>query len=159
IEAVFFPQDVYSAKNERLIMSIEKQGSETLSSAEKSSAGEAAATPDEKQHTAQEDVAQPSFFRLPFFQWKSFLIFLGVSIGIVGHWLSTSELFDIPPDIALSRESFFQAKEGYFANSTYWDAKQQHFVSYIQKELLENNEQLLLQRLQETPGEILISFL
>lgn len=109
----------------------------------------------------QEEALPPSFLflRLPLFQWKSFLIFTGISLGVIIHWFCTSELFDIPSDVISSQHHFMAAKERYFTNSAYWDAKQQHFIEYIRQELQETNEQELLQRLQETPGEILISFL
>ncbi len=140
-------------------MSIEKKGTDIFSSLERDAESAAVTVPDDSQQSIREDGEQPSFLRLPFFQWKAFFIFLGISLGIVGHWLSTSELFNIPSDIASSRKRFFQAKEGYFSNQIYWDAKQQHFVDYVKQELAHGDEQLLLQRLQETPGEILISFL
>lgn len=109
----------------------------------------------------QEEALPPSFLflRLPLFQWRSFLLFTGISLGLIIHWFYTSELFDIPSDVAGSQQCFTKAKEGYFVNSSYWDAKQQHFIEYIRQELQQSDERQLLQRLQETPGEILISFL
>lgn len=109
----------------------------------------------------QEESLPASFFflRLPLFQWKSFFLFTGISLSLIIHWFYTSELFDIPSDVTNSREYFLRAKEGYFASKAYWDAKQQHFIEYMQQELQHSSDQQLLQRLQETPGEILISFL
>lgn len=113
----------------------------------------------EERPQPQEEIAPYSFLRLPLFQWKSFLLFLGISLALFGHWLTTSEIFDIPEDVQATRDLFYKAKEGYISNQSYWDAKQQYFVTYVEKELLEGNDVPLLQRLQETPGEILISYL
>lgn len=99
------------------------------------------------------------FFRLPLFQWKSFLIFTGISLALILQWFFTSEIFNIPKDVLESRQRFLKAKEGYIVNRKYWDAKQQHFIDYTRTELQQSNEQELLLRLQETPGEILISYL
>jgi hypothetical protein len=108
----------------------------------------------------EEDEILPTFLflRLPLFQWKSFLIFTGVSLALILQWFFTSDIFNIPEDVAQSQHYFQKAKEGYLANRNYWDAKEQHFIDYIRYELEQSNDQELLERLQETPGEILISY-
>ena len=107
----------------------------------------------------EEETTSFLLFRLPLFQWKSFLLFLGIATGLMLHWFATSELFEVPQDILQSRHQFVKAKENYFANQAYWDAKLSHFTDYIAKELQEQDEHTLIQQLQEIPGEIFISFL
>jgi hypothetical protein len=109
----------------------------------------------------REEEESPSFLllRLPLFQWKSFLIFLGIATGLMLHWFATSELFEVPQDVLQSRQAFFKAKETYLSNQSYWDAKLRHFTDYIGKELQEQDEHTLIQELQEIPGEIFISYL
>ncbi|MBS0656337.1 MAG: hypothetical protein JSR46_11215 [Verrucomicrobia bacterium] len=108
----------------------------------------------------EEDEIPPSFLflRLPLFQWKSFLIFTGVSLALILQWFFTSDIFNIPEDVAQSQHHFQKAKEGYLANRSYWDAKEQHFIDYIRYELDQSNDQELLERLEETPGEILVAY-
>src|SRR5574338_877410 len=106
-----------------------------------------------------DDESSAFILRLPLFQWKSFLVFLGISLGLLLHWFATSELFEIPPDVIETRQQFIQAKENYFSNEVYWDTKLRHFMDVIQEEMNSQNEYAVIQRLQETPGEIFLSFL
>lgn len=98
-------------------------------------------------------------FRIPLFQWKTIFLFVGISLGIIFHWFLTSELFSIPKDVVASRTLFFKAKESYLQNSTYWDAKQRHFIEKLSQELSTGNDVEVLRQIQEIPGEIFISFL
>jgi hypothetical protein len=113
------------------------------------------------QDNGQEEEANTSFFlfRLPLFQWKTIFFFVGISLGIIFHWFSTSELFSVPEDVAIARSMFFKAKESYFLNNIYWDAKQRHFSEKLSQELLSGNDREVLRQIQDTPGEIFISFL
>jgi hypothetical protein len=70
-----------------------------------------------------------------------------------------SSAIEIPPDVIETRQQFVRAKENYFSNEVYWDAKLRHFIDFIQQELAQQDELSVLQRLQETPGEIFLSFL
>lgn len=107
-----------------------------------------------------EESATPFFlFRFPVVKWRTFLLFLGVSFGLLFHWFSTSEVFGVPGDIAESRAKFFKAKESYFQNSTYWDAKQKHFTEKLIYQLSIRNDIEVLRQIQEIPGEIFISFM
>lgn len=99
------------------------------------------------------------FLNLPLLHWKAIFIFLGISLAVIFHWFSTSELFSVPQDVAVSRTKFFKAKESYFLNNTYWDAKQRHFSEKLSHELSKRNDHEVLRQIQETPGEIFISFL
>lgn len=99
------------------------------------------------------------FRRLPLAKLRTFLLFIGISFALLFHWFSTSELFTVPSDVVASRESFFKAKESYFQNSTYWDAKQKHFVEKLSEKLATHNDLEVLREVQEIPGEIFISFL
>ncbi|MBS0635010.1 MAG: hypothetical protein JSR37_06075 [Verrucomicrobia bacterium] len=116
---------------------------------------------DSEQDFGFEEVNGPPllFFRLPLIQWKTFFLIFGLSIGLIAHWFSTSELFNIPDDVARSRASFFTAKESYFQNSTYWDAKQKHFTERLSDELSLRNDQEVQRLIQEMPGEIFISYM
>ncbi len=98
-------------------------------------------------------------FRLPLVEWKTFFIIFGVSLGLLLHWFTTSELFSVPQDVLTSRNSFFKAKESYFQNSTYWDAKQRYFTEKLSQELTNGNPIEVLRQLEEIPGEIFISFM
>lgn len=113
------------------------------------------------QDSSQEDEARSSFLflRLPLVQWKTFFLFVGISLGIIFHWFSTSELFTVPADVATSRSQFFKAKESYFQNSPYWDAKQRHFSEKLSEQLNSGNDIEVLRQIQEIPGEIFISFM
>lgn len=108
----------------------------------------------------EEETSPPLlFFNLPIFQWKTLFVFLVISLGIIFHWFSTSEIFDVPEDVSLSRSHFFKAKESYFHNRPYWDAKQRHFTEKLSNELIIGDDREVLREIQETPGEIFISFL
>jgi len=113
------------------------------------------------QDSGQDEESSTSFFlfRLPLFQWKTIFLFVGISLGIIFHWFSTSELFSVPDDVATSRSLFFKAKESYLQNSTYWDAKQRHFSEKLSHELSSGNDVEVLRQIQDIPGEIFISFL
>ena len=99
----------------------------------------------------------PQKSALAFFQWKSFTLFLFIVGIVLFQWITTSDLFEIPNEVATSKMLFYQAKEHYFANASYWDAKQQQFIQGISMLLKEGNPQHILRQLKETPGEILIS--
>lgn len=111
--------------------------------------------------TSQEEESRFSlmFFRTPLMRWKTFILFVGISFGIIFHWFFTSELFNVPEDVAISRSKFFKAKESYFQNSTYWDAKQKHFSEKLSEDLARRNDIDALSQIQEIPGEIFISLL
>ncbi len=114
-----------------------------------------------EQEALNEEEVKPALllFRLPLVHAKTFIIFLGISFGLLFHWFSTSELFSVPEDVAESREKFFQAKERYFQNSTYWDAKQKHFTEKLSEELATRNDFEVLRQIKEIPGEICLSFM
>ena len=109
----------------------------------------------------QQEASSSSFsiWHLPLFHWKTFSIFIACIAAIVIHWFCTSELFEIPQDVALSRKNFFLAKERYLANASYWDAKQRHFTEFMQQEMPVSEPERILQHLQEAPPEVFISFL
>ena len=109
--------------------------------------------------TEEESVGTTFLFRLPLLKWKTFLLFLGISLGLLFHWFATSELFSVPKDVAATRCEFFKAKESYFQNSTYWDAKQKHFTEKLSDQLSLRNDIDALKQIQEIPGEIFISFM
>ncbi len=111
------------------------------------------------QEVVQDEEQRFLSFRLPLVKWKSFLLFMTISMGLLFHWFSTSELFSVPEDVAISRFKFSKAKESYFQNSTYWDAKQRHFTERLSDELSVHNDTEVLREIQEMPGEIFISFL
>jgi hypothetical protein len=94
---------------------------------------------------------------LSIFQWKSFLLFLAAFCLVLCHWLTTSDLFEIPEDVSSSRTLYAKAKERYLANASYWNAKQQQLIQGLTGSLKEGITQPVLEQLQETPGEILIS--
>ena len=98
-------------------------------------------------------------FHLPEIHWKTLFLIVGITIGLVFHWFSTSELFTVPQDVATSRENFFTAKENYFQNSAYWDAKQKHFVEKLQEIMSTNADFAVLKEIKQTPGEIFISYM
>ncbi len=107
-----------------------------------------------------EESSSPLFLiRLPNVKWKTLLLFFGLSVSLIFHWFSTSELFSIPPDVASARMKFFNAKESYFQNCTYWDAKQNHFSERLSNQLSVGNDIEALKLIQEIPGEVFISFL
>lgn len=113
------------------------------------------------QDSLTEDESSTSFFlfRLPLIKWRTIFLFLGISLGLIFHWFSTSEQFLVPEDIATSRDNFFKAKESYFQNSIYWDAKQKHFTEKLIYEMALRNDIEVAHQIQEIPGEIFISFL
>lgn len=109
--------------------------------------------------TEEESGSSFFLFRLPIVKWKTFFLFLGISLGLIFHWFSTSELFGVPEDVAQSRLNFFKAKESYFQNSTYWDAKQKHFTEKLSDHLSVGNDIEALKQIQEIPGEVFVSFM
>ena len=96
---------------------------------------------------------------IPLFQRKSFALFFTSCIGFAIYWYSTSDLFQVPKDVFYSRKQFFAAKESYSANRNYWDAKMWHCAESIRNEMHERKGHNILQRLQEIPNEVLVSFL
>lgn len=110
--------------------------------------------------TTQQDEESTLFssLRVPAFQWKSFFVFFLVCMAMLFHWFSTSDLFEIPPDVQKTRQDFVKAKQTYKANASYWDAKLTHFKESMNEELA-FGEQAFLELIQETPGEIFVSFL
>jgi hypothetical protein len=69
-----------------------------------------------------------SVWSIPLFHWRTLFIVLGLSLGLLYHWISTSELFETPQDILVSRRHFTHAKEHYLSNSSYWNAKLQQLL-------------------------------
>jgi len=114
----------------------------------------------EQEVAIEEEVKSPLLLlRLPLMKWKTFIVFLAVSFGLLLHWFSTSELFSVPEDVVETRAKFFQSKESYFQNSTYWDAKQRHFTEKLSDELATRNDIEVLRQIKEIPGEICLSFM
>jgi len=101
----------------------------------------------------------PFFLDLPFFQWKTFFLFLICCVGITLHWMMTSEIFKVPHDVSHSRKKFFTAKEHYEKNRDYWDAKQIHFTNTVRKEMTQDGDKTVWHQLDQVSSEILISFL
>lgn len=91
-------------------------------------------------------------------QSKNFFIIFIICIGIVCHWLMSSELFDIPEEVQQTRLEFAKAKEKYILRAPYWDAKLRHFKDIALEELA-LGEQAFLDLVQEAPGELFVSFL
>ncbi|MDB6081343.1 MAG: hypothetical protein JWO53_615, partial [Chlamydiia bacterium] len=100
-----------------------------------------------------------SIFDFPLFQWKAFFLFTGCCLGIIFHWLLTSEIFDPPTDVIVSRNEFFLAKDRYEKNQPYWDAKYAHFISAVRKEISKNESTEVLLEIQQVSSEILLAFL
>ena len=100
-----------------------------------------------------------SFLNLPFFQWRTFFLFLTCCVGITLHWMMTSEIFKVPHDVSHSRKKFFIAKEHYEKNREYWDAKQIHFINTLRKEMAQDGDKTVWHLLDQVSSEILISFL
>lgn len=105
-----------------------------------------------------EDSSLFSSFRIPSFQWKSFLVFFIISATLIVHWFVTSELFEVPSDVTKTRISFAKAVDNYRTNASYWNAKLLHFKESMDQELT-YGEHAFLELIQETPGEIFVSFL
>lgn len=100
-----------------------------------------------------------AIFDLPLFQWKAFFLFSGCCLGIIFHWLFTSDIFDTPPDVAHSRTEFFLALDRYQKNQPYWDAKYSHFMNAVRDELAKNDDKACLTQFKDASIEVLISFL
>lgn len=110
-----------------------------------------------EEHSEEES---SSFLRLPApsFQGKFFFCIFVICSGLLIHWFSTSELFEVPEDVVKTRDEFVKAKESYNSNASYWDAKLRHFKEVMNQEL-QFGEHAFLELIQETPGEIFVSFL
>lgn len=98
-------------------------------------------------------------WQLPIFQKKFFFLILGCTLGIFIQWFLTSELFEVPFDVAHARHEFFLAKSRYEKNREYWDAKQTNLVETIKLELNQQESRLILDELNNASSEIFISFL
>jgi|SRR5581483_2928722 len=97
-------------------------------------------------------------FRFSFFKSKIFLIFMSCFLIVGIQWISTSELFQAPFDVAHSRNQFYLAKEQYEKNSDYWDAKRHHFIDTFQQAVQFKEFDKALGQLKEISAEVLISF-
>ena len=110
----------------------------------------------------------------PFFQWKSFILFIVCCCGIVFQWMYTSQLFHVPRDVAKTRILFNKAKERYTQQAAYWDMKLVQCVAAVQNEDAgqsnhvpiphvsnhqAQNQQALFQNLQAFSPELWIAYL
>lgn len=106
----------------------------------------------------QEPQRSTSFF--PLFQWKSFLLFCTVSTILVLYVTSSSDVFQVPIEVRDAYQNFKLANQHYEINSLYWDVKQRHLTDEVKQDIAHTggiNSTIYL--LQETSGEILISYL
>lgn len=115
---------------------------------------------DEPRLEPQTDAEPTQFSELtpPSVQGKIFFSIFLVCCALVFHWFATSELFEVPEDVVFTRSEFTKAKESYTSNASYWDAKLVHFKEMMNHEL-QYGEHAFLELMQETPGEIFVSFL
>lgn len=96
----------------------------------------------------------------PLFQWKSFFLFCAISSLIIFYITSSSDVFQVPPEVQQAYSNFKQALQQYEANPLYWDVKQRHVIDEIKQDIQRTgriNDTIYL--LQEMSGELLISYL
>ena len=108
-------------------------------------------------HAAFETYFEPTFLHL--FQWKSFFIFCSILIIAFIYTISTSDLFQVPKDTQQAYLSFQKAKQQYENNPLYWDLKQRNLIDEIQQDTKTAGGRHLALLLQDSTGEMVISFL
>ncbi len=96
---------------------------------------------------------------LSVFQWKAFFAFLIAACLLILAWSSTSDLFEVPPDVTVAYKSYQEAKRRYFQNSVYWDSKREHFEHLVQEDFMTTEGQHVSLLLETLTPEIFISYL
>ncbi len=97
-------------------------------------------------------------FHFPFFQWKTFFLFISCVSALFFHWIATSDLFHVPHEVEHSRQLFSQAREGYQAQELYWNMKLEQILNHVSVSDIAKQSQMLL-HFQETSPELWIAYL